>query len=262
MKTFLSVLLAIACLAILIIGNLHWNEKTTISPNDTTAQDSGKDAVIKNMESASIDALLPYTKNWPAESVATFKASVQNEKPFKIAFLGSNAQGEGKDSWPQMVQSSLTKTFGDTISVSAFSYDVTSAEFVEQDMQADLVKEQPDLVIFEPFTLKDNGEVEINESLDNVSSVMNSIKSENPKTVFILQPPHPLYNATFYPIQVESLKDYAQAEGIVYLDHWEAWPDYSTEEIQEYLNKDQSEPSAKGHEVWARFVTDYLIAGE
>ncbi len=103
---------------------------------------------------------------------------------------------------------------------------------------------------------------EINESLDHVSSVMDSIKSKNPETVFILQPPHPLYNATFYPNQVKALKNYAEAEGIVYLDHWKAWPDYSTEKIKDYLTKDQSEPSVKGHEVWAKFVTDYLIAGE
>ena len=135
-----------------------------------------KMASLKIHESASMDTLLPYTKNWPAESVATFKASVQNGKPFKIAFLGSNAQGEGEQSWPQMVQTALTETFDDHISVSTFSYDVTSTEFVEQDMQADLVKEQPDLVLFEPFTLKDNGVVEINESLDNVSSVIDSIK--------------------------------------------------------------------------------------
>ena len=45
MKTFISVLLAIACLAILIVGNLHWNEKTSISAHDTAAQDSGKDVV-------------------------------------------------------------------------------------------------------------------------------------------------------------------------------------------------------------------------
>ena len=43
-------------------------------------------------------------------------------------------------------------------------------------MQADLVKEQPDLVLFEPFTLKDNGEVEIDDSLANVSSIMDAVK--------------------------------------------------------------------------------------
>ena len=264
MKTFISVLLAIACLAILIVGNLHWNEKTSISAHDTAAQDSGKDVGIKNntADTSSMETLLSYTKNWPAESVATFKDRVQNEKPFKIAFLGSLAQGEEEESWPQMVKTALAETFGDHISVSTFGYDVTSAEFVEQDMQADLVKEKPDLVLFEPFTLKDNGEVEIDDSLANVSSIMDAVQSENPDTVFILQPPHPLYNATFYPIQVERLKNYAEAEGIVYLDHWEAWPDYTTEEINDYLSEDQSEPSTMGHEVWAKYVTDYLIAGK
>ncbi len=160
MKTFISVLLAIACLAILIVGN-HTGMKKQRFPlmiqlHKTQAKMSSLKITSKVLQWIT---LLPYTKNWPAESVATFKASVQNGKPFKIAFLGSNAQGEGKESWPQMVKTDLTETFDDHISVSTFSYDVTSTEFVEQDMQADLVKEQPDLVIFEPFTLKDNGEV-------------------------------------------------------------------------------------------------------
>ena len=78
--------------------------------------------------------------------------------------------------------------------------------------------------------------------------------------VVLIQPPHPLYQATYYPVQVEALEQYAEDNGIPYLNHWEAWPDQDSEEIKDYLSEDASEPSAKGHQVWAEYLIDYFIA--
>ena len=37
------------------------------------------------------------SRNWPKESVNTFQEHLEAGKPFKIAFLGSNALGEGEN---------------------------------------------------------------------------------------------------------------------------------------------------------------------
>ena len=50
-----------------------------------------------------------------------------------------------------------------------------------------------------------------------------------------IQPPHPLYQATYYPVQVEALAQYAEDNDIPYLNHWEAWPDQDSKEIKDYL---------------------------
>ena len=62
-------------------------------------------------------------KNWPEESVTTLKTKIEEGKPFKITFLGSNASGEGEGSWPEIVKSGLGETYDEYISVSIFSYD-------------------------------------------------------------------------------------------------------------------------------------------
>ncbi|MCQ6274662.1 SGNH/GDSL hydrolase family protein [Bacillus sp. V3B] len=263
MKTLIrltSVTLVLACVALLFFGQIHWNEKTDVTAINDSTQDKAQENKATNP--ALLDHLLGYTVNWPAESVDTFQAKVADGKTFNIAFLGSNSLGEGESSWPQLVKGALEETYGDHIEVTTYRYNLTSHEYTNQNLQDELIEAQPDLVLFEPFTLKDNGLVTIDDSLRNVSSVMEAVEEEYPDSVFILQPPHPLYNATYYPIQVGELKKYAEAQGIVYLNHWEAWPDPATEEIKEYLEEDSSQPSAKGHELWAEVVIDYLIAGE
>lgn len=40
-----------------------------------------------------------------------------------------------------------------------------------------------------------------------------------------------------------------------YIDHWGTWPDASTKAIVPYLQEEFGLSSAKGHEVWAQYVT-------
>ncbi|WP_338449649.1 SGNH/GDSL hydrolase family protein [Niallia oryzisoli] len=260
MKRIIPILLIIVCVATLYFGQANWNKKTAIST--TTAAVKEGQPNVHDAHPSVWETLLPNTKNWPVESTNTFQASIQKEKPFKIVFLGSDSLGNGKDSWPEIVTTALKETFHDYINVNTLQYDLTSSEYVKQNLQSELIKEQPDLIIFEPFTLNDNGVVKIEDSLDNLSTIIQDVQADNPKAVFILQPPHPLYNATFYPKQVELLKDYAKDHGIVYLDHWEVWPDSESIEIKEYLVEDQTQPSVKGHELWAGYLVDYLVGGD
>ena len=59
---------------------------------------------------------------------------------------------------------------------------------------------------------------------------------------------------------MEELQQFAEDNDIPYLNHWEAWPDQDSEEIKEYITEDSSQPSVKGHEVWAEYMIDYFIA--
>ncbi|MFZ0445440.1 MAG: SGNH/GDSL hydrolase family protein [Bacillus sp. (in: firmicutes)] len=259
MKKTLPILSIIACVAILIAGQLYWNQKiTVIVANDNVSEETNKGTEELVMNDR--DTLISYTSHWPKESVNTFQEHLEAGDPFKIAFLGSNALGEGNESWPEIVKASLNDTFGDHIVVSTFSYDLTSTDFLNEDKVAEVIEEQPNLIFFEPFTLKDNGEVGIDDSLENTSTVMAAVKESLPETVVILQPPHPLYNANFYPNQVQELQQFAEENGITYLNHWGAWPDQKSKEIKEYITKDSSQPSGKGHQLWAEYLINYFIA--
>ncbi|PFI26552.1 hypothetical protein [Bacillus cereus] len=63
-----------------------------------------------------------------------------------------------------------------------------------------------------------------------------------------------------YPKAIEGLKQFATQNGYTYVDHWGAWPDATTKAILPYLQEEFGFPSAKGHEVWAQYVTDYFVA--
>ena len=71
MKTIISIFSIILCVLVLFVGQLHWNQKTSISA-----------------------ILHPKL----AKMCHTLKANVEAGQPFKIAILGSSALGdEGKE---------------------------------------------------------------------------------------------------------------------------------------------------------------------
>lgn len=258
MKAFLTTILALGCVVILILGNLHWKEKTTIiKPEAAETKTAAEGSAI---DTAS-EAVIQVAANWPEESKEILKKRVAEGKPFKIQIVGSAALGEGPASWPEILKAQLQKEFGESvIDVSINSYDQNSLSYTSDNKQQNIIEAKPDLVILEPFILKDNGAVAIEDSLANTKNIMEDVKAANPETTFIIQPAHPLYNSQFYPIQVQNLKEFAEESKVTYLDHWTAWPEQDNQELTDYLSDDNSQPSEKGHEVWAEYLVDYFIS--
>lgn len=260
MKATLLTLLAALCFTLLLLGNMHWDKKTTISTaktvdtNEEVEQTQTTNTKEQTKAESPLDTLQSYMTNWPEESKDAFVKAYNEKKAFQIAIAGSTA-----NKWVETVSANLSNTFGNTIEINELAYDLTSSEFLNEEKMDDIIKADPDLVLLEPFTLKDNGLVTIEDSLANLQTVINSVKESNAYVSFILQPPHPLYNAKFYPVQVQELKTYAESNQITYIDHWTSWPNPNTEEILPYLTEDRSEPSEKGYELWAKTVSDFMI---
>jgi hypothetical protein len=201
-----------------------------------------------------------YTKNWRAESVNRFKQSLKTGNPFKILFVGSPAMGSETDGTFLLVKQKLTETYGEHIEVQLKTFDMTSTQFLYQKKQNEIVAEAADMIVFEPFILENNGEVLIEKTMTDLEVVMDAVKVAKPESTIILQPAYTLYNAKIYPRQVEELNKYAETHQIPYLDHWTAWPDPATEEMKDYLFKDQSAPSGKGAQVWSDYLIQFLIS--
>lgn len=264
MRSFFTVLLGIATIIVLIIGNMYWNDRTKASSQEDTAplikkiatKDAGKKEEVNLPESD----FLAYTANWPEQAVETFKQARKEKKPFHILFLGSSAIGTESEGAYPLVKQKLVDTFGKkVVKVELQTFNNTSTKFIEEGHLEKLGTE-PDMVIFEPFILKNNGLVLVEDTLADVSKIMDTIQSANPDATIILQPSYPLYNAKIYPQQVASLKTFAEVQQITYLDHWSAWPDPNTEAIKEYLTPNAGGPSEKGYQVWSDYLLDYLIS--
>lgn len=251
MKVFITIILAINCAIVLFLGYTYWEDRTNVSLMENN------DSMVSG-KSQNIITSFPSTKNWPVEAKRVFKKKIQEGVPFHITLLGSEEAGEKE--FVSAIEEKLAEAYGeDVIQLSSLTYDGTSLEYVQNDGVVDLIETQPDLIIFEPFILSDNGIVAIDDSLLSISTVIEEVQEQNPDTVFILQPSFPLYGATYYPLQVDSLKEYAKEENIPFLDHWTAWPDSDSEELKEYLVTNLDAPNKEGYDLWSNYITDYLI---
>lgn len=264
MKKLLIILLSISCAVVLYIGNSHWKEKTvhsteTEKPVKTVTKAENASKKDKAADEISIDEFNKLSKNWPEEAKRRFEQTFLEEIPFKVLIVGSDALGTENEGWAALTKEKLEKAYGNYIEVGIQAFDGTSMQFSSQNQASAIIEEKADLVLLEPFTLKDNGEVRIEDSHANILTWIETVKTDTPYTVFILRPPNPIHDASYYPLQVEELKKFAEANEIPYLDHWSVWPDPQSEEIISYLSEDNEIPSEQGHQLWSDFITDYFI---
>ena len=254
-------------IGVMIVGYKHWNEKIY----KTVSQELVNNDVEKNTSNAiegenqtkppftikkgELEQLLVHL---PEQVKNQFLNSFDNGQPVQMFLVGSPALKSEGNGWSMQVKKRLEELYGsDFLKISIVEFDGTSSEFIESEEAESIVQSKPNIVFFEALTLEDNGLVEIENTHDNIKSFIDRIKTENPDTAFLLQPPHPIYAATYYPLQVQALAEFAVEEGIPYFDHWPKWPDPNSEEINNYLNEN-GHPNEEGHKVWANAVVQYF----
>ncbi|MBT2718153.1 SGNH/GDSL hydrolase family protein [Bacillus sp. ISL-57] len=257
MKVFLPTFIILACVVSLVIGNIHWNDKISDASVSQTEPKSMKGETSKSRPDN--EELVKYIGNWPKESKELYKKRLAEGKPFKILMVGSNSLGNEEYNLPDDIADQLKDIYGDTVQVDGLLYDLMSSQFVLQNKQKDLIEAKADLILFEPFTLKDNGNVSIEDSLDNITTIIEGVTAANKETQFILQPPNPLYNATYYPNQVKELERYANDKDIPYLNHWSNWPDQASDKMKDVLNEQRELPNEKGYKIWSLYLEEFFI---
>jgi hypothetical protein len=247
MKYFLTVIWVIVCISVLAISHIHWNQKTV-------AVKAVEPITQETVESA-IEPYMSLAANWPETAKGQLQLALETEKPFKILFVGSSAI-----EWEQAVTQSLTESFGsERISTAIHTYDSTSTDLITENKHVEFAAEKADLLVIEPFLLNDNSKLEIEETLANLTTIMEAVKAENPNTTCILQPSYPIYLPKYYSVQVEALKAYSEENNVTFLDHWTAWPATDNPEIKDYLTKGQDGPNENGNQVWAQFLINYFV---
>jgi hypothetical protein len=251
MKYLFTAAWSLVCIIVLVYGHNHYQERMEAK----SVKASEKKVVIVE-EDTNFDSYLQLADHWPEAAKQQFQAALEAETPFHILFAGSTALGEPAEN---VIAARLTEAYGEHIITSFHTYDVTSTDFVANQHDLEVAAQNAQLIIFEPFLLKDNGAVTIEETLANIKTIIDNIQSLKPDTSFVLQPSYPIYRARNYPLQVEALKAYTVENQLPYLDHWQAWPDYNSQDLMTYLESDQSSPNEMGYEVWGQAIVDYLI---
>lgn len=262
MRGFLATILAVLCAVVLFWGQTNWNKRNVISGNEENQ--SSTIIIDNNLQKNDKDkksTLMEYTENWPSESRSAFKRALDEKRQFKILLLGSPAIGSSPTGWAYITQKGLISAYGDSnLRVEIKTHTTNTMEFTNNNLQNELVETGAELIIFEPFLLTDNGSVKIEDSLEFIEMIIEDVNIANPETVFLLQPPNPIYSPKYYDTQVKALAEFAEDKNLPYLNHWEVWPDPASEEIKNYLDENTNLPNEQGHKIWADFILDYFIS--
>jgi hypothetical protein len=246
MKYFLTIIWGVICIGVLVYGQFHWNQQTAVQ--------AVKPAIAEE-EETNIEPYLAMAANWPAGAKAQFQRALEEEKPYKILFVGSSAM-----EWEEQVTQRLVESYGsERITTANHTYDMTTTDLLAENKQLELAAEKAQLVVIEPLLLNDNGEVEIEVTLANLSKMIEDMKLANPDSTYILQPGYPIYRPKLYAEQIAALKEYAVENAFTYLDHWTAWPATDNIEIKDYLNEGQNGANEKGNQIWGEFLVNYFI---
>jgi len=206
MENFLTILLGLACASVLFFGHSYWNERIKAAPQKTSSlSDKHQKTSTQTVENKSPDEdVIAYTRNWPASAVDRFKQTLYEKKLFKVLFVGSPDIGSNSAGTYPTVKEKLLEAFGENnIQVDLKTFKSTSTQLVNSNKQDEIAAEEADLL--EPFILQNNGLVLIDQTLSDISKIIDDIKSKKPETTFMLQPSYPLYKAKIYPNQVAEL---------------------------------------------------------
>jgi hypothetical protein len=256
LNKLLTILLTIFCVVFLIFGQMYWKEKTqqatattteegtnASTTNDKDVDDAGTDSISLLTDEKMKDSI----QNLPDKVQSTILSAHENGESVSMLIIGSTALGNEENGWASLFRDKLQSVYGeDFFRIDIFGFDGNSNEFITSWPDEELSEQSYDLVLLEGFTWEDNGEVSISNNHDNLLKFRDMYED----AVVMLQPPHPIYQAINYPIQVEDLKVFAEENEIPYIDHWSEWPDAQTDEILPYVTE-EDELTEDGSALWA-----------
>ncbi|WP_368503218.1 hypothetical protein AB3N04_13245 [Alkalihalophilus sp. As8PL] len=260
MKKILFISVIIASLIILVLSRAAYQEKlNNLSSNATSP--SGVE-IPENEEAKTPEAPTQETNRNIKGIIGSWFDDNPDKEAIHLTYFGSVSlvnQEDKSTSWPNLVSDSLSEQLA-SIEVNDSLIEVgrlTTDVVIEEGYVDEVIATTPDIILFEPFILNNNGNIFIEDSLEMTELIMSSFEQSLPDTTIILMPPNPLYGTIFYQEQVSTLKTFADENDYLFANHWEAWPPTDNENLEDHLT--DGRPNTEGHEIWASYMIDYLI---
>lgn len=265
MKRFIYTIILLLCIGSIIAGNIHWNNKLSAQaemvrePVKVNTEDEAEKVVEPEKQSET--NLSAYIKNLPKTLQDKIVASSKTGQPLQFVIYGSESTPKESGTWPELFKKKLIETYGeDLFNITVISEGDKASIDVYRAKSYEKVSElKPDIVLFEPFTISDNTKkIAMKNRFDSIEKMIESWRAVNKEVTIILQPGNPIYDATYYPKQVDELKIFAEEQNITYLNHWEKWPDAKDDKLKNYLTAENL-PNDSGHKVWMEYLSNYFL---
>lgn len=247
------------CIVTVVLGNLHWNQKISAQGEKISNINKVDNKKELEVEKDSLDIepeILDYAANLPENLQRKINDSILTGEPVRMIIYGTSEVG---GTWSDIVREELKSRYGNLFDLTIISTeDKTTQNLVSDKSFQEINKLDPDVILFEVPMLKDNGVVGIENTINNINEIITSWKTENKDIILMIQPPNPLFNAVHYPNEVIQLKNYADDNDLIYINHWENWPELNDEKMKEFLTINNS-ANEKGFKVWSKYIIDYFV---
>lgn len=249
----LLLIIMIICVGSLFFSATVWKNKiqkaSEILPGQTNVSDGNlsisKDSKSEDedfqmlIENSLIETVTPEVKD-------LFMNRLSKDEKIRILLIGSAPMKPVSENFSKTIHD----TFQDRVTVDEVTSDLTSTDFVNQEMNEIDWSKKYDIVIYESFTLKNNGLVVIEQEQEDLLSVQAKALESNEQAVVYVTPPHPIYKPNYYQTQITSLENFTRDRDILYINHWSDWPPTDSDEILNYVDEDNV-MTDKGIEVWS-----------
>lgn len=250
-----------------VFGYMHWNQKLANVPKEEIIVSTNITNTKGKSEKNTVEStykIEDLTTSLPAD-VATFIAeAAKSGETVELVIMGSQANTMGDRAWPTIFQEEMKLAYDNLFNITVYGDEdvITTIDVVNGNLHIERLDVTPDIIILEPWILNNNGDVLIEHTMEHIKWIVEDLEAVNEDAFIFLQPANPLFNAIKYPLEVDELKAWSNQEGHHFIDHWNNWPDYMTEEIKGYILENGYAPIELGHQVWAEYVGNLFIAKE
>ncbi|MCI4620635.1 SGNH/GDSL hydrolase family protein [Priestia megaterium] len=216
MKIWINILAVFVFVAALVTGKMYWNnEISEQSPSRPTK--IGDSSKMGDGEGT----WKQHAQNLPKAVTEKIQLAEDTQKPMKLVIVATAPTEAVQATWPALLKKKIEETYGSSlIDIEVHEYkDMTTLQFIKNDTYKEISNTKPDVLLFEPFLLNDNGVVGINNTLENIKVIMRHIEKQNSNLVTILQPSAPVYKANNYPNDGKALEQFAKENSYEYINH-------------------------------------------
>ena len=250
-------LLIIVSAGILFFSASQYRENIrSLSKVETPATVENAEEITEKSQSLSAEDIQALGASLDETTRNILLARAAEGEQVQMLLLGSTSFGLVAEHVTPVIEN----TYQGLIEIDYAGFDMTSAQFVEEGLLGGLIDWEKgyDIVLYEPFTLNNNGIVTVEDEQADILMVQAHTRDYVSDAAFLISPPQPIYGARFYLTQITALEQYTTDARIPYINHWVNWPDHQTEEILPYLD-DNSLPTELGIETWSDALVDYFI---
>ena len=265
MRNVFVIIVAFISLGALIFGQIHWDNKvknptiqTSIKTKNITLEEqeqSGQSPVVEDVTP------LDYARKLDSPIRELLVSRIANDFRIDLVIIGSKGLSSSEYTvWHEIVEKELEAVYGNIFNVTIVELEgKRSNEVVQNNLHINDITSTPDIILLEPFTINDNGFIAMRNRFENLETMIVDFKQLNEDVIVLLQPSIPIHNAKFYPGEEDALRTYSLEKGYIYLNHWANWPDYTDEEVLNFLMDDRSNPNQQGHDAWAAYIMDFFV---